>query len=154
MAETGLSVYRTGRHLAAAGLALVALSACATSGVRPMAFAPAATKPSVPDTNTSPLLVALNGGILPPDGRARLSQGDQLRALEAEYSALERAPAGQSVAWQGTAGASGTVTPAAPYQVGRQNCRQYLHNAVIGGQTVSGQGAACRNEDGSWTPLT
>ena len=132
--------------------ALVALSACSTSGgVKPIAFAP--TNPA-PSETQPPLLAALNGGVLPAGDRSGLSQGDVLRALEAEYSALERAPAGQAVTWAGSAGASGTVIPAAPYQVGRQNCRQYAHTATIGGRQVSGQGAACRNEDGSWTLLT
>ena len=139
----------------AAVFALAMLSACSTTGgFKPMAFAPAMAKPAGTDAAASPLLTALNGGILPPDSRTGLSRSDQLRALEAEYSALERAPAGQAVAWTGTSGASGTVMPAAPYQVGQQNCRQYSHTAVIAGQQVSGQGAACRNEDGSWTPLT
>ena len=77
------------------------------------------------------------------------------RALEAEYKALESAPGGLPVAWKSFDGrASGQVIAATPYQVGQQNCRQYTHSAVIRGQTVTGQGAACRNADGSWTPLS
>ncbi|RVL10855.1 hypothetical protein CN147_33640, partial [Sinorhizobium meliloti] len=71
----------------------------------------------------------------------------------AEYRALEAAPCGQPVAWQGR-GVSGSVVAAAPYQVGSQNCRQYSHTVTVKSQQTTARGAACRNSDGSWTPLT
>jgi surface antigen len=75
--------------------------------------------------------------------------------LEAEYQALEKTPGGQSVAWASpVGGASGEVKAGTPYQVGQQNCRQYTHSAQINGTAVTGRGAACRNADGSWTPLS
>ena len=49
---------------------------------------------------------------------------------------------------------SGEVVAAQPYQVGSQNCRQYTHTVRIDGTPQSARGTACRNEDGSWTPLT
>ena len=131
-----------------------AVSGCATSGgsVTPLSFANP-VKPSRADSNE--LLAALNGGVLPAGSVSALSKTDRLRALEAEYKALESAPGGLPVAWKSFDGrASGQVIAATPYQVGQQNCRQYTHTAVIGGQTVTGQGAACRNPDGSWTPLS
>ncbi|WP_052766408.1 hypothetical protein [Hoeflea sp. IMCC20628] len=98
---------------------------------------------------------ALNGGILPQGAASGLSKPDKLRALEAEYQALEKTPLGQKVAWTGqTGGAAGEVSAGTPYQVGQQNCRQYTHKAMIKGTPVTGQGAACRNQDGSWTPLS
>lgn len=135
----------------------VALAGCAVSnGARPLAFAPGGT----PQTETAPaesdaILDALNGGILPRDAAGKLSRTEQLRALEAEYQALEKTPLGQKVTWASpVGGASGEVTAGTPYQVGQQNCRQYTHVAVVGGAPVTGQGAACRNPDGSWTPLS
>ena len=138
-----------------ASLALaLAVSGCATSntGVSPLSFASAGSSSKL---GSNQLLSALNGGVLPAGSMTNLSKSDRLRALEAEYKALESAPGGLPVAWKSFDGrANGQVTAATPYQVGQQNCRQYTHSATIGGQTVTGQGAACRNPDGSWTPLT
>ena len=100
------------------------------------------------------VIQALNGGILDPNVSAKLSSGDRLRALEAEYRALEIAPSGQIVAWQGSGGdISGEVYAAQPYEVGSQNCRQYVHRVNTDGRVVTSRGTACRNADGSWTPL-
>jgi len=133
-------------------LLAVAVAGCAATGsVQPLAFAPAATQ-KVADSDA--ILAALNGGILPPAAADGLAGPDRLRALEAEYQALEKAPLGQVVAWKSQArGTAGEVSAGTPYQVGQQNCRQYTHTATIRGVPVKGQGAACRNEDGSWTPL-
>jgi surface antigen len=97
---------------------------------------------------------ALNGGLVGRVAGLKLSAADRARALEAEYKALESSPNGQTVVWQG-AGLKGEVTAATPYQVGSQNCRQYTHTVTSG--TVApaiARGAACRNPNGSWTPLT
>lgn len=97
-------------------------------------------------------LNALQGGIA---GRSGLtfSESDTQRALEAEYRALEAAPGGQPVTWE-SRNAKGSVVAAAPYQVGTQNCRQYRHVLEAGGKQATARGAACRNPDGTWTPLT
>jgi len=76
------------------------------------------------------------------------------RALEAEYRGLEYGQRGQIVAWAGEKTSDfGAVTVGASYQVGSQNCRQYRHDFTINGVAHSVSGSACRNEDGSWTPL-
>ena len=134
------------------GLVATIAGCTSTSNVRPMSFGPVLT-PKAGGSDT--ILSALNGGILPRASVDGLSKPDQLRALEAEYQALEKAQLGQKVAWKGqVSGSSGEVTAGTPYQVGQQNCRQYTHTATIRGAPVTGQGAACRNEDGSWTPLS
>ncbi len=129
------------------------IAGCTGAGrVRPLSFGPISTASS--DGSTA-ILSALNGGILPQGAARGLSKPDKLRALEAEYQALEKTPLGQKVAWAGQAGgAAGEVSAGTPYQVGQQNCRQYTHKAMINGAPVTGQGAACRNQDGSWTPLS
>ncbi|MCI5073484.1 hypothetical protein [Oricola sp.] len=101
------------------------------------------------------LVSALNGGLLSDDLAARMGPTTRTAALQAEYQALEYTPAGESVAW-GEAGASftGEVVASQPYRVGSQNCRQYSHTVLTGGAPVTGRGTACRNSDGSWTPLT
>lgn len=97
-------------------------------------------------------ITALQGGIVSRSG-ADLSSSDRSRALEAEYRALEEAAGGQQIDWKGD-GASGVVSANAPYQVGAQNCRQYRHTVTIAGRELMARGAACRNPDGTWTPLT
>ena len=101
---------------------------------------------------SGPYLSALQGGIVARSG-LQLSSADSKRALEAEYRALEEAAAGQSIAWAGR-DVSGTVVAAAPYQVGAQNCRQYRHTVDAAGKQTLARGTACRNADGTWTPLT
>ena len=130
--------------------ALLALGGCAKTGGQSSflnSFVPqSAGKQSV--------IEALNGGIIDPTVSAKLSTDDRIKALEAEYRALESAPSGQIVAWTGTqGGVSGEVYAAQPYEVGSQNCRQYVHKIVQGGETVTAHGTACRSEDGNWTPL-
>jgi surface antigen len=128
-----------------------------TKGPRPLSFGPVSV-PAISGeqvAGSDAILGALNGGILPENAAAGLSRAEKLRALEAEYQALEKTPHGQKVAWASPiGGASGQVTAGTPYQVGQQNCRQYTHEAQIAGTPVTGRGAACRNPDGSWTPLS
>lgn len=122
------------------------LSGCATSGGIGSGGLFSSRKPGVD------YIAALQGGIV---GRvpAEIGKGDRQRALEAEYRALEQAAVGQPVAWKGR-DVSGEVVAAAPYQVGSQNCRQYTHTLNLDSGQVKARGAACRNADGSWTPLT
>jgi surface antigen len=96
-------------------------------------------------------ITALQGGIVGRTGIA-LSDSDKQRAIEAEYRALEGAAVGQPVVWSGR-NVSGKVIAAAPYQVGSQNCRQYTHTVTVDGKDTVARGSACRNDDGSWSPL-
>lgn len=104
---------------------------------------------------TNPLLQALNGGLV-GGVSSTLSPSDRARALEAEYRALEYSPAGKAVDWSDPAtGIHGEVVAAQPYQVGSQNCRQYTHTVYAGAAAPqSARGTACRNQNGSWTPLS
>ncbi|KQV63841.1 hypothetical protein [Rhizobium sp. Root1220] len=96
-------------------------------------------------------IAALDGGIVGRSG-VTLSDSDRQRALEAEYRALEGAAVGQPVVWSGR-NVSGKVVAAAPYQVGSQNCRQYTHRVTVDGRETVARGSACRNDNGSWSPL-
>lgn len=104
-----------------------------------------------PSTSAS-YISALQGGIVGRTG-AKLSDSDRARALEAEYRALEDAGSGLSTPWKGR-GASGEVIANAPFQVGTQNCRQYRHTLTVDGKPFSARGVACRNSEGTWTPLS
>ena len=84
-----------------------------------------------------------------------LSDAEKRKGLEAEYKALEYNTSGQKVTWKGdNASHYGEVVAAQPYRVGSQDCRQYTHTVFTGGAGVTARGTACRNADGSWTPLT
>ncbi|MCO5730893.1 RT0821/Lpp0805 family surface protein [Rhizobium sp. SSA_523] len=128
-------------------LAAALLSGCTTGGANSGGglFSRAASP-------SSKYIAALQGGMVGRSG-LKLSDSDRQRALEAEYRALESAGVGQPVPWAGS-GVTGQVVAAAPYQVGSQNCRQYTHTLTVGGRETKLRGAGCRNDDGSWTPLT
>lgn len=96
---------------------------------------------------------SMAGGLVGRTMGNDLDRADSQRALEAEYRALEYTPSGQPVAWQGRGRVSGQVVAAPPYRVGSQNCRQYTHTVSQDGTERTGRGTACRNDDGSWTPL-
>lgn len=133
---------------------LLALAGCTTTGPS----APAGGNKSGAGWNASSttqlsVLDELGNGLLGNAAR-QLRPADRQKALEAEYKALEYANAGKPVNWQSSTGsASGEVVAATPYQVGSQNCRQYTHSYTIAGAPQTSRGTACRNADGSWTPL-
>jgi len=111
------------------------------------------------DDNSQPVdsayyIQALKGGLVSQIAGIKLSRSDRARALEAEYKALEQTPSGDKVVWDGDS-THGEVVAAPPYQVGSQNCRQYSHSVSVGnGAPATVRGAACRNTNGSWTPLS
>lgn len=140
-----------------AGLvAMSVLSACSTtsggSGSVVQAFAED-TRPA--DKPVAAAIVdAMSGGLIGGPIGTNLDQRERRRALEAEYKALEYTPAGQAVAWGKEGGRRyGEVVAGSPYRVGSQDCRQYVHTVTVGGQASAARGTACRNPDGSWTPL-
>lgn len=156
--EVGLKIMRIAKLAFAAALSAAA-AGCSTSGtssVQSLAFGafPRFTEPAG-KLEGATLVSALNGGIIDPQVNERMDPGIRNKALQAEYEALEYTPAGQAVAWGRSGGRfSGEVVASQPYRVGSQDCRQYSHTVVAEGSPVTSLGAACRNADGSWTPLT
>lgn len=137
--------------------ALMALSACSTTGNGGQSFlasngkASGSTQPAV----ASKIISSMDGGLIGGSIGTNLSGSDRRTALQAEYRALEYMPAGDGVAWKSASvDAGGEVTASQPYRVGSQDCRQYSHTVSQGGQKQTARGTACRNPDGSWTPLT
>ena len=140
----------------AAGLAL---GGCATSGGGAGASSGsllgqfAAGRDPAPASRS--ILAAMGNGLVAGAVATPLAEGDRRRALEAEYHALEYSQAGQPVNWKSERGdVTGEVVAYQPYRVGSQDCRQYTHKVSYGSQSKSVGGTACRNADGSWTPLT
>lgn len=135
---------------------LATVSACSVtgngSGTQVQAFAQPEQTGARPVAAT--IVEAMAGGLIGGTLGRNLDVGDRRSALEAEYRALEYSPAGETVAWTGRGALRGEVVAGAPYRVGSQDCRQYVHRLHAGSQSNSARGAACRNADGSWTPLT
>ena len=139
-------------------LALATLTACSTTSGSTRIDETGeniANATSTEPESSAYYIQALHGGLVSRIPGVRLSGPDRSRALEAVYKVLESAPGGQSVVWEGTGGLKGEVVAAAPYQVGSQNCRQYSHSIAVrdGVAPAIARGAACRNANGSWTPL-
>ncbi|UDL91549.1 hypothetical protein LGH82_10080 [Mesorhizobium sp. PAMC28654] len=140
--------------------ALLAVSGCTTTASKGPSVAmlpPAAGKPPAGGKLTSTIISAMDGGLVGGSIGTGLSDAEKRSALEAEYKALEYTASGQKVTWKGDQPTRyGEVVPAQPYRVGSQDCRQYTQTVFTGASTagVSARGTACRNANGSWTPLT
>lgn len=135
---------------------LVAVSGCTTSGLGGGAGLVPAVAGGDGASNGKVavrIIDAMQGGLIGGPIGNGLSAGDRRKALEAEYRALEYGQGGQSISWKGS-GRSGEVVAAQPYRVGSQDCRQYSQTVFATGTPVTARGTACRNADGSWTPLT
>ena len=125
---------------------LALVSGCVTVGGAPVG--PAGSRPLAAGGNAG----VLNGGIA-GESVAALPREDRQRAAAAEFQALEFQSVGDPVEWRGRKG-SGSVSALAPFQVGSQNCRRLVHNLVVDGENVIAKGSACRDPNGTWTPLT
>lgn len=138
--------------------ALLALSGCGTlskgGGPDISITNPPATPPSGAKVATT-IISAMAGGLVGGSIGSGLNETEKRKALEAEYKALEYTASGQKVTWKSDSSArSGEVVAAQPYRVGSQDCRQYTHTVFTGTAGQTARGTACRNADGSWTPLT
>ncbi|HEV7255471.1 MAG TPA: hypothetical protein VGN97_20515 [Mesorhizobium sp.] len=137
----------------AAGLVLsgALLAGCTTLGGGPSIGLPGASGSSAVQAT---IIAQMKGGLIGGPIGEDLSGDEKARALEAEYRALEYTPAAQKVAWSGESPARrGEVVAAQPYRVGAQDCRQYKQTVFTEKGSRTARGAACRNPDGSWTPL-
>jgi surface antigen len=86
---------------------------------------------------------------------AALDDEDKKRAYEAEMNALERGPSGAPVGWRNPdSGRYGSVVPGPSYVQEGRNCRAYTETIYIDGRPQTARGTACRNADGTWTPLS
>lgn len=150
-------------HLVAVGLVGVTLAGCTTDGgLGPKTTAGAATGAvaggvigaiagrSVGGAAVGALVGGLIGGTI---GNA-LDQEDQRRARDAELQALEYGGPGAPVSWRGQSGNYGTIVAGPAYARGASpRCREYTHTIYINGRPETGRGTACRNPDGTWSPV-
>lgn len=94
------------------------------------------------------------GGILGNRIGAAMDDEDKQRAYVAQMDALERGPSGAPVAWENPdSGRRGSIVPGPAYDRRGTKCREYTHTIYIDGRPQVARGAACRNPDGSWTPM-
>ena len=94
------------------------------------------------------------GGLIGNRIGAALDDEDRRRAYAAQVAALENGPSGRPVTWRNPdSGRYGTIVPGAAYDRGGAQCRPFTHTIYIDGRPESARGTACRNPDGSWTPV-
>ena len=85
---------------------------------------------------------------------AALDERDRERAYAAELRALKSAEPGVPVGWRSPeSGRYGTIVAGPLYQSNGTTCREFSHTMYIDGRPQTARGAACRNADGSWTPV-
>jgi surface antigen len=98
----------------------------------------------------------LLGGLIGNRIGAALDDEDRRRAYAAQMQALEGGPSGAPVAWRNPdSGRYGSVVPGPAYQDAQfGQCRQYTHTIYMDGRPQTARGAACRNPDGTWTPVS
>lgn len=95
------------------------------------------------------------GGLIGNRIGAAMDDEDKRRAYEAQMAALEAGPSGSPVAWRNPdSGRYGSVVPGPAYDSQGTKCREYTHTIYIDGRPQTARGAACRNRDGTWTPIS
>jgi surface antigen len=94
----------------------------------------------------------LLGAFLGSEVGRSLDRADAMYASRAEYQALEYTPSGNSTPWRNPDnGHYGSITPVETYQTADGTyCREFQHQAQIGGRTRDVYGTACRTPDGQW----
>ena len=86
---------------------------------------------------------------------AALDDEDKRLAYEAQMEALESSQSGAPVSWRNPdSGRYGTIVPGPAYVDAGHNCRSFTHTIYIDGRPQTARGTACRNPDGTWTPLS
>lgn len=132
----------------------LSLAGCATASMPDLSSSYGARSAKGNQAVGSALLEAMAGGLVGGSIGSNLDNRDRRSGLEAEYRALEYTPSGQPVTWRNARSTRyGEVVAAQPYRVGSQDCRQYNHTVYIDGKSSTARGTACRNQNGSWTPL-
>ena len=100
------------------------------------------------------MIGAAVGGLLGNRIGAAMDDEDRRRAYEAQMAALETGRSGAPVSWRNPdSGRYGTIVPGPAYEQRGMNCRQYTHTIYMEGRPETARGTACRNPDGSWTPV-
>jgi surface antigen len=140
-------------QLIAAALAALALASCAVNELPAAQPASATVTGGIGSAGAVKPGVA-NAGVLGNGIGAGLDERDRQRALDAEHRALEQGEPGEPVGWRGAAGRYGTVVPGVAYEARGTRCRDYSHTIYVGGKPQAARASACRNPDGTWSPVS
>lgn len=94
------------------------------------------------------------GGLIGNRIGASLDDEDRRLAYEAQMEALEAGRSGAPKTWRNPdSGRYGTIVPGPAYAQGATQCRHFTHTIYIDGTPQAARGTACRNPDGTWTPV-
>ena len=94
------------------------------------------------------------GGLIGNRIGAALDDEDRRLAYEAQMAALENGRSGTPRTWRNPdSGRYGTIVPGPAYDQAGLQCRHFTHTIYIDGTPQAARGAACRNPDGTWTPV-
>lgn len=94
---------------------------------------------------------ALIGGFLGNQIGASLDESDKQMYYQAQYSSLET---GSVQNWNNPqTGRYGSVQTGPSYVINNQQCREYTNTIYIDGRPQVARGTACRNPDGTWSPV-
>ena len=98
---------------------------------------------------------AAAGGLLGSAIGASLDEQDRQMAYAAEMQALESGAPGAPIGWRSDHSEYyGTIVPGPYYSRAGARCREYSHTIYVRGRPEIARGTACRNPDGSWTPVS
>lgn len=94
------------------------------------------------------------GGLIGNRIGAALDDEDRRYAYEAQMQALDNGSPGAPIGWRNAdSGRYGTIVPGPYYDSRGLRCRSYTHTVYIDGRPQIARGTACRNPDGTWTPV-
>lgn len=97
------------------------------------------------------LLGAAVGGVIGNRVGANMDEVSRRRYWDAQTRALEY---GSTEEWSNDQrGDHGRVSAGRPYYQGGQTCRPYESEVWISGRSEAMRGTACRNPDGTWSPV-
>ncbi|HWL03347.1 MAG TPA: RT0821/Lpp0805 family surface protein [Xanthobacteraceae bacterium] len=103
---------------------------------------------------TAAVAGAAIGGLLGNRIGAAMDDDDKQRAYQAQINALERSPPNTPVSWRNPdSGRYGSIVPGPAFDQRGQRCRSYTHTVYLDNRPETARGTACRNPNGSWTPV-
>lgn len=107
---------------------------------------------AVSDSTLIVVAGAVAGAYLGGQLGRKLDDRDRAYMQSNTQSALAKAPAGQTSRWSNPdSGNSGTITPQPNFtNASGQTCREFQQSVTVEGETDTGYGTACRQEDGTW----
>ncbi len=81
---------------------------------------------------------------------AMLSENEKSEAASAQFYALQFGSPGAPRRWSGDNGATGKITVGPFVRVNSRDCREFVHEVMVGDEELSQSGTSCREVDGTW----